>query len=282
MKHILLPTDFSENSWNAIKYALQLFKDKDCNFTLLNTYTPIIYQFEYIQSSTIQLQVMDSIKEHAKTGLKDMMERINREFNNSKHSFSQIASFNTLMTEINDLTTENQFDLIVLGTKGASGLKEVLFGSNTVSVLNKAKCPVLAIPSGFEFEEPHEILFPSDYGIDFKDSHVEPIMEICKLYRSRLNILHVNYGNYLTENQMDNKDNLEYRFINIPHLFHEVSNQNIPEAIGEFQLKTRVNLLTMINNKHSFFENLFFKSNINQIGFHLNIPFLNKNRADCF
>ena len=60
----------------------------------------------------------------------------------------------------------------------------------------------------------------------------------------------------------------------IAHLFHDVKNQNVPEAITNFQLKTRVNLLIMINTTHPFFENLFFKSTINQIGFHLNIPLL--------
>ena len=48
MKNILLPTDFSENSWNAIKYALQLFKTETCKFYLLNAYTPIIYDVEYV------------------------------------------------------------------------------------------------------------------------------------------------------------------------------------------------------------------------------------------
>ena len=57
-------------------------------------------------------------------------------------------------------------------------------------------------------------------------------------------------------------------------MFHSVSNQKVTEAIQNFQLKTRINLLVMINNKHSFFEKLFFKPVNNEIGFHLNIPFL--------
>ena len=60
-------------------------------------------------------------------------------------------------------------DLIVMGTKGASGLKEVLFGSNTVHVIKNAKCPVLAVPSEFVFESPREILFPSDYEVSFNE-----------------------------------------------------------------------------------------------------------------
>lgn len=274
MKKILLPTDFSDNAWNAIKYAVQLYKDEKCNFILLNTYTPIIYQVEYLQASSPQLQVLEIVKETSNRKLKELILAIKKEFNNSKHIFTQISSFNTLTAEIDELYRGNAMDLIVMGTKGATGLKEVLFGSNTVHVLKNAKCPVIAIPSDFSFETPHEILFPTDYEIDYQKKHLEPILDISSMYNTRVNILHVFYGEKLSERQEKNRLKLENYFKKIAYLFHDVKNQNIPEAITKFQLKARINLLVMINNKHSFFENLFFKSTINQIGFHLNIPFL--------
>jgi len=274
MKKILLPTDFSDNSWNAIKYALQLFKDQECNFVLLNTYTPIIYQFEYLQSSSAQFGLVDTLKESSKKGLDELQKNILSEFNNPKHVFTKISSFNSLTTEIDDLYTNNIMDIIVMGTKGASGVTGVLFGSNTIHVIKNAKCPVMAIPSDFSFETPHEILFPTDYEIEYQAKHLKPIIEIAQNHISRVNIIHVYTSNDLTEAQQKNKSILETSIKNIAHLFHDIKNQNVPEAITNFQLKARINLLVMINNKHSFFENLFFKSTINQIGFHLNIPFL--------
>ena len=274
MKKILLPTDFSDNSWNAIKYALQLFKDQECNFVLLNTYTPIIYQFEYLQSSSAQFGLVDTLKESSKKGLDELQKNILSEFNNPKHVFTKISSFNSLTTEIDDLYTNNIMDIIVMGTKGASGVAGVLFGSNTIHVIKNAKCPVMAIPSDFSFETPHEILFPTDYEIEYQAKHLKPIIEIAQNHISRVNIMHVYTGNDLTEAQQKNKSILETSIKNVAHLFHDIKNQNVPEAITNFQLKARINLLVMINNKHSFFENLFFKSTIKQIGFHLNIPFL--------
>lgn len=275
MKKILLPTDFSDNSWNAIKYALQLYKDEKCHFVLLNTYTPVVYQFEYLQSSTLQFQVMDAVKEASENGLDEVQQKINSDFNNPNHTVSQIASFNTLTAEINDLYQANAIDVIVMGTKGASGVTGVLFGSNTIHVIKNAKCQVMAIPSDFTFETPHEILFPTDYEIKYQAAHLNPIIEIAKNHISRVNILHVFIvGNGLTKIQEKNKSLIETSMKKIAHLFHDVKNQNVPEAITNFQLKARINLLVMINNKHSFFQNLFFKSIINQIGFHLNVPLL--------
>ena len=274
MKKILLPTDFSENSWNAIKYALQLFKDQECNFVLLNTYTPIIYQVEFMQSSSAQLGIIDTMKKVSQNGLDELQEKINSEFNNPKHTFSQISAFNSLTSEIDDLYSNNMMDIIIMGTQGASGVAGVLFGSNTIHVIKNAKCPVMAIPSDFSFETPHEILFPTDYEIEYQEAHLKPIIEIAQKHISRVNILHVFIGNGLTSAQEKNKSILETSMKKVAHLFHDVKNQNVPEAITNFQLRARINLLIMINNKRSFFENLFFKSTINQIGFHLNIPLM--------
>ena len=274
MKKILLPTDFSKNSWNAIKYALQLYKDQECNFILLHTYTPIVYQVEHLQASYTQLQVINAVKETAKKRLDQTLQRINSEFNNTKHIFSQVASFNTLTSEIEELYRGGVIDLIITGTKGASGVKEILFGSNTVHIIKNAKCPVLAIPSGFSYEAPHEILFPTDLDILFKHSKLKILKEIVQSNNARLNTMHVSSGKELTEKQKRNKNNLESIFKNSAFLFHDVKPMNIAHAINEFQIKHKINLLVMINNKHSFFENLFFKNTINQIGFHLNVPFL--------
>jgi nucleotide-binding universal stress UspA family protein len=274
MKKILLPTDFSDNSWNAIQYALHFFKDQRCNFILLNTYTPIIYQFEYMQSSTTQFRVMDAAKETSKNKLDELQKKIDSEFSNPNHHFSQISSFNSLRSEIDDLYLNNVMDIIVMGTKGASGIAGVLFGSNTIHVIKNGKCPVLAVPSDFSFEVPHEILFPTDYEIEYQEEHLKPIIEIAKNYISRINILHVFIGNGLTDIQEKNKSILETSLKKTANLIHNVKNQSVNEAIAHFQVKERVNLLVMINNKRSFFENLFFKSTISQIGFHLNIPLL--------
>lgn len=274
MKKILLPTDFSENSWNAIVYALQLFKDSSCKFYLLNTYTPVIYHVEYVLVEPAQFGMADAVKNNALRHLNEQKDRIEKEFNNPKHEIEIVASFNTLISEIKEITKTKDIDYVVMGTKGATGIKEVLFGSNTVHVFKNVKCPVLAIPEKFDFEAPKEVLFPTDYEIDYKDYHINPIIEILSSYKSRVNILNASYGYELSEVQERNKQKLEGILGKTTQLHHSVRDQTVADAMNKFQLKNRVNMLVMINNKHSFFENLFFKNTVNQIGFHLNIPFL--------
>ena len=195
-------------------------------------------------------------------------------YKNSKHQHVLVSSFSLLTDEINYLVDKHKMDLIIMGTKGASGLAEVVFGSNTVHTIKKAKCPILAIPDGFFFEKPKDILFPTDYKIDFTDNHVAMLRTIASLYSSTIHTIHVSSSRPLNETEQHNKDTLEAKLKKVNNVFYNLKEQSIPQAITEFQKSTYVHLLMMVKNKHTFLENLFFKKVIHQIGFNLTIPFL--------
>ncbi len=275
MKNILLPTDFSENSWNAIKYALKLYKHEACTFYIFHTYTPIIYTIDYMLMAPAQFGLTDPIEDAAKESLRKLVQKITNTFgSNSNHKFETIARFDTLVSGIRDLTQKFKFHLIVMGTKGATGAKEVLFGSQTVQVFNTIKCPILAIPSDFDYDAPHEILFPTDLEINFENVHLDVLKALATSNNSRMHVLHVSNGYELTTSEFENQNHLATLFDGASYFFHEMSAMEITDAINEFQVQHKINLLAMVNNKHSIFENLFFKNTIRQIGLHLNIPFL--------
>ena len=206
--------------------------------------------------------------------MQSVQETIEKEFPNPKHFFSRISAFNMLVSEIELLYEENTMDMIIMGTQGASGLKEVLFGSNMIHVLKDCKCPLLAVPSDYTFQEPNELLFPSDYGVDFEERHIAELKNIASLCSANINVLHVSNADELTETQEKNRQTLAAHFDGVSHAFHTVQHHDISAAIGDFQTQSQTNFLAMLNNKRSFFENLFFGSKVKRIGLHLNTPFL--------
>ncbi|WP_178984192.1 universal stress protein [Winogradskyella helgolandensis] len=274
MLSILLPTDFSENSRNAIDYTVQLLKDEECTFYLFNAYTPVIYNVEYVLGYPAQFGLGDAVRTTSQNNLNSIASTLNETYNNPNHKFETVARFNTLVSGVKEFVEEHKIDFVVMGTKGATGAKEVLFGSNTVHVFKEVKCPVLAVPSNFSYEAPHEILFPTDLDVEYKESSLKILKELVASNHARLNVLHVSTGYELNEKQVLNKQRLELLFKSSAFLFHQFESMEITNAINQFQIKQKINLLVMINNKHSFFENLFFKNTINQIGFTLNVPFL--------
>jgi len=274
MKRIILPTDFSDNAYNAICFAINLFEEEECTFYLLHTYTPAIYQAEYVLHSPGQIGLGDIYQENSLTELKDLKKQIISEFNNKKHTFMVHSAFNTLVDEIVDTARNENADMVIMGTQGATGAKEILIGTNTVHVIKKACCPVIAIPPNFKYETPKEILFPTDLGIDYQEEQLSALKSLAKQHFSRIDVLHVSSGYALSEVQSKNKAKLDGIFDQIAHLFHEMPNQEVITAINNFQQKNKVNLLVMIQNRHTFLERLFIEPVIKKLGFHVTIPFM--------
>jgi nucleotide-binding universal stress UspA family protein len=192
MKQILLPTDFSENSWNAIGYAIHLFKDEACTFHIFNAYTPTIYKIDYDLEYPSDYGYYDAAEEESKSELETLKAKISKtklEF--STHIIKTYARFESVTSLIKEFLKSTQIDLIVMGTQGATGAKEILFGSTTVRVFKSAACPVLAIPSQFSYENPHEILFPTDLAVTFTATQLSLLKEIVAQHHARLNAMHV-------------------------------------------------------------------------------------------
>lgn len=274
MKRIVLPTDFSDNAYNAIRYAVKLFKEQECTFYLLNTYTPAIYQAEYVIHSPGLVGLGDVYAESSITRLEKLQVKIEKEFKNPRHKFMTISAFNIVVDEILETIKHENADLVIMGTQGATGAKEIFLGTHTVHVIKKATCPVIAVPSDFDYEKPKEILFPTDYEIDYQIEQLKQLIDIAKTHVSSIEVMHVATGYELTEKQLTNKQKLETIFGKTAHLFHDLPNQSVIDGINSFQMKKRMNLLAMIQNKHTFLERLFIEPVIKKVGFHVNIPFM--------
>lgn len=274
MKKIILPTDFSDNAYKAICYALKLYSKEECTFYLLNTYTPAIYQSEYILHSPGQIGLGDIYQSFSLEQLEDLKKELEKKFKNPKHTIIVHSVFNLLVDEIVDLAGKEDAYMIIMGTQGATGAKEIFMGSHTVHVIKKAPCPVLAVPAGYDFEEPKEILFPTDFEINYKHAKLSALLELVKRYDSKVDIIHISSGHELTEKQLKNKDTLQDLMGERKHRFHDLPSQEIIEGINSFKSKSKVNILVMIQNKHTFMERLFIEPVIKKIGFHVTIPFM--------
>ena len=273
MSRILLPTDFSDNSKEAIHYALKVYKDVKTTFFLLHTYTPPVYQSEYIIGSPGQIGLGDILQESSMTQLEKLKDSLERQYPNPIHTIIVHSAFNTLISEVLETVAAENIDVIVMGTKGVTGATEILFGTHTVHVIKKAKCPVIAVPPNFNYEAPKEILFPTDYEIEYNKGNMQALLAIATKHKSRINVMHVRAGYNLTPIQEKHKAELE-RLLGNQALFHELPDNGIIEAINDFQIKQKINLLVMVKNKHTFLERLFIEPIVKKIGLHLTVPFM--------
>ncbi|MFI8603407.1 universal stress protein [Cellulophaga baltica] len=275
MKNILLPTDFSSNAWNAITYAIELYKDEPCTFYLLNTYTPAISNSRFMASTLLDEALV--VEDYSKEGLKVVLSKILNKYSNPLHTYKMVSSFSLLTDQVKEMVDEFDIDVVILGTKGASGVSEVFMGSNAVKVIKAVKnCPVLAIPEYFEFETPTEIAFATDFNRFYSQSELEPIVSLAKTFNSVIRIVHVQHEiKALTELQQFNLNMLRKYFKEVEHFVHTVSEVNsVSKTLEVFSDELDIHLLAMLNYQHSYMEKLTRESVVKQLAFHSQIPLL--------
>lgn len=277
MKHILLPTDFSETSINAMEYAVQLFMHDDCTFHVLNTYLPV-YQYTPTVYESFGMAVYDLgeiYKTKSENGVHTVIESLSRKFPQEKHCYVGRSSFNTLFTEMESIIEEHDIECIIMGTNGASGLKEVFIGSQTMNVIKRSKIPVLGIPIGCIFIQLKDILFTTNYETGSDHKGLSFFRDLSSSHNSKLIFLHIQDTIIpLDDNQEQNKYELENFFKGEVQFNDFSAPMNVLEAIKTFESKHDIDLLVMVHNKHNFFENLLFSPVVQNIAFHSKVPFL--------
>lgn len=274
MKKILLPTDFSANAYNAIEYALQLFKEEECTFYLLHTFVPGSYIISSVDDGPSNMVIEDIARRNVEERLQEIQSKIAAEHAYPKHTFEVIISFSSLMSEMKSIVKEHGIDLIVMGTQGATGAKEVFLGTNTMDTIRKVKIAVIAVPEGFTYQKPQEILFTTDLKFSMENKYLPLLRWIGTKHIARINALNIYTGRSLEPYQEQVKNQLATYFKDNSYLFHELEYMSVTEAVEHFQIQHKADFLVMINNKHSYFENLLFKPVIKEIVFHTSIPFM--------
>lgn len=274
MLSILLPTDFSENSMNAIKYALEFFKYQKTQFYFMHAYRNEFYDHDDLVSRDVFDEVLSKVKKESEKNLNHLLENVNEIAPNPKFTYHSISAFNTLVEEANTLTDQYNMDLIVMGTKGKSNERHIVFGSQTFQVLKYVKCPVLAIPSKYNNTQPKHILFPTNYLMPYKRRELKLLSILAKSYRSTIDVLYVSKSSSLSIRQEDNQTFIKESLVDNKVNFYHEDSKNVAKTITTYIKDQDIDMLTMVNSQHSFLEDLLFPSVIDKVSLGLNIPLL--------
>lgn len=276
MKNILLPTDFSENSWNAIQYAIRFFENIECNFYVLH-----VNRLANLSANDMPLildtDVIDKIYiKPAKQKLREILKNISKlSLNHESHKFYTLTDYGFFIESIRKNVDEKEIDFIVMGTKGASGLEKIILGTNSADVITKVKCNMIAVPENAQFVEPKEIAFPSDFSLSHNLQVLKPVSDIIERFNSTLRILHIiKNKDGLNTNENKNKDLLEDYFNQQQHTFHYLTNKKVEDAIQCFVESRDINMICMVAKNLNYFQQILFHSKVEEISYHTDVPFL--------
>lgn len=274
--NVLLPTDFSENAFNAISYAINFFESKECNFYLLHVNkieNMVVSTESYIPTADVIEEVYVT---PSRNKLRQLLKNISENLKPSKkHRFYTLTDNYFFLESVRKHVEEKKIDIVVMGTKGATGLKEYITGSNTGDVITKVKCTTLVVPENASYNKLKEIAFPSDYNLSYDINILQPLTNILKDTKSNLRIIHIqNKDASLNPEQHNHKEMLNDYFEEFNPSFHFLTNKKVEDAIQCFVESRAIDMIVMVAKNLNYFQNILFHTKVEKITYHTDIPFL--------
>jgi nucleotide-binding universal stress UspA family protein len=274
MRKILIPTDFSDNAMNATKYALELFKYDICQFYIMHAFQDEIYDDESLLNRKKLDTVTKSVHKTSVKKLEGILKQIKEISPNPRHEYHIISSNNILVDEADRVVDEENIDIIVMGTRGETNDRRLTFGSHTLQVLKYVQCPVLAIPENYKYIQPKHVLFPTNFMIPYKRRELKLLCEMVFPFRSKINVVYISKSDKLSMRQEDNKNFVKNELCKNHIDFTTIKQKDITKTILNYIESNKVDMLVMVNTRHSFLENILFQSTVSKLSLHLEIPFL--------
>ena len=263
MKKILVPTDFSKNAESALLYAVELANKFGSSITLVNT-------FKVYSSAGMFLSVESYMEKDAAGQMLAAINRVEPMLAGGATIESQIIRGDAVPV-IASLAEKGDYGLIVMGTQGASGLKEIFTGSITNGVMKSTSTPVLAIPNGYHYQPIKTIVFAVDEEGISHSGVTAVLVKIARAFGARIHVFHQGLGS-----KDDGIDPTVDIFLEgVDHSFHyELDEQNINESINSFVEDYQANLLCMVRRQRGFLEEAFHVSATTREVFDSPVPLL--------
>ena len=156
-----------------------------------------------------------------------------------------------------------------MGSKGASGLEKVIFGSVAGSALDLAEVPVLVVPPNYSLNSLKHIVLAIDQN-EVAKNVLLPLQKMVSMFGAKVTILYVDKGS-----NKEREKNMDLSLKDVETTYREVPmSKNINETINEFIETNNCDLLCMVRREKGFFETLFQKSIIKDQVYKSNIPLL--------
>lgn len=265
IKHILVPVDFSDTAINAVEGAAFIARKQNAKLTLLHAYLIPGYSGGMAYETFIP-----PVDEH--------IDLINKQIDDfaldipalEDLQVEKIAMPGSIRDIIGPYTDDNHVDLVVTGTRGASGFKAFILGTQSERIETEVKCPVLVIPENKELKSGMTLALAHDYKSNLTAAQLSTLHNIQLVYNLHINVVHV-------EEKEENLSFVESVKKNLHSLnpdFHHVLNDDVEKGLNKYVKENSIDVLAIIYHDHGFLKRLFGKSTSSQLTYHTEIPLL--------
>jgi len=276
MKKILVPTDFSPNAAKALNFAAQIAKAAHAEILLLNVFdvvdtpfrdkTALEIKYNLPMEQALQLELDEEKKE-----VEETMQLV----------INTLVYGGPVVPSIIQAATENNADMIIMGTLGDSAFKEKLLGSITAAVIGKATIPVLAVPLLSEWDIPKHVLIVVNH-FEEQPAIAGPAFEIAALFNAKVTVaVFTDKDKAVAVDYVENargvlayEEKLKAVYKDTVLEPERLYGHKFQETLDEYIDENYVDILVMLTHKRSIAETIFNRSMTKKMSYHTNIPLL--------
>ncbi|MEO7444494.1 MAG: universal stress protein [Ferruginibacter sp.] len=256
MTNVIVPLDFSEASFNAARYAVNLFKDKPR--------TNIIFYHFYEN------------KDDAATG-RQFLESLEEKYSGGKNSIETIMETGSHFIEcLAALAHVKAAYMIVMGLTGKTPMAQRFSGSNTLKMAEQNVCPVLIVPENAMHKGINNVLIASEMKYVEESPTLLAVKSVLKDFKCSLHILNVDSSHYisLTESFKEERDKMEKLLSEFNPEFYFMRLFDFHESINLFTKDKNIDMIIIAPKNHSFYEKLFKTAHTKKLVYQTEVPVL--------
>lgn len=269
MKTILVPTDFSENAHNALRYAGALASQLNARLILAHIIHLPVAPVESGMVIPVDLQLGEDFSEELNTLAANLRKELHREI-----EIETVCQYGYLTGDLNALVKTHHVDLVVMGTKGATNFLDKLIGTNSSEFSKTAHCPVLIIPAVAQYKDIHHIAYASDFESE-EGIFLRQLFGIAQLLSAHVSLINVVDGqelNLLSDTEM--VEEVTTHFPEVVYSMAQIRIHDIVEGLHTFVEENSADILAVSMHKRGFFDELFHTSISRRLIYHTTLPLL--------
>lgn len=269
MKTIIIPTDFSPIAKNAMNYGIDMAKAINANILLFHVYHVPVSMTDV----PIVFVSVDELKKNAESQLTTLKSSVEHITSGTVKVYTE-ARMGDVVDELEDLCNKIRPFAVVMGTKGASAIERVMFGSTTLTAIRHLTWPVICVPPGKEFGNGiKKIGFACDFKKVIASTPVHFIKDMVNEFNAELHILNVDYESRRFKPETPEESLMLHTMLeDVNPKYHFIEQKDIEDGINEFAEKNNLDLVIAIPKRHKLLEGIFKPSSTKQLVFESHIP----------
>lgn len=265
MKKILVPTDFSENADNALKYAIEVANAFKADIHL-------VHSFKLSNKVGVAPETQNKLRLIAIEKLDAVISKYENDMNNHNKMIRHITR-NNPVDGIKYFASRYNIDLIIMGTKGASGIKGAIWGSIASKIIN-IPIPLIAIPSEYTKYELKHIVLAIDNPSFNKNNVLMPLIKLKEKAKARLTTFNMAVPIHVEVTDKENVLETSNIIMDISDDFHQSFDSSLKESIINYTMDEEADMICMIKKKRGFFIDIMHSSSTKKIIFECPVPLL--------